>query len=585
MSHRGSLTLGNLAVSNFALLDNVEAELSPGLNVITGETGAGKSLFVDALEIALGGRALSEYIRTGASRATVQALFFAEDGGIVEPVLERLGIELGAEREILIERELRANGQNRARINGQLTSVSAIRDLARNLVDMHGQHAQQGLLQRSAQLEMLDALSGEKGRRLRTEVSGLYEQLSSVEDELQSIVGDEKERARRQDLLNYQLEEIDEAELRPNEDEELEHRGRILGNYEMLQSEISAIVSSLMDEEHGRSALLDQLGHMASTLRHLADIDDELTSVREAFDRVQFDLQEAARSLRHYRDGLNYDPAELRRIESRLDVLNGLMRKYGSSIEEIMAYRDEVAAAIDDLESSEQRAIELREQREEMLCRIAEKSGQLSRCRASTAEAIRGRVERELAELSMENTRFDVRLEREPHQEGVEVDGERVRLGPTGIDTVEFLISPNPGEPLKPLRQIASGGELARIMLALKNILAGAHGTPVLIFDEVDAGVGGEAGGAIARKLADLARSHQVLCVSHLAQTAAMADSHHHLEKKVVDGKTTSTLESLEGEKRMREIARMLAGDAGEALATEHARRLLEVAGNYKSRG
>ncbi len=579
-----TMVLGHLAVRDFALIEELEAELHPGLNVITGETGAGKSLFVDAVEITLGGRASSEYIRTGTPTAYVQALFFARAGSPPEGLFEETGTHVGEDGEILLERELRRDGQNRARVNGRLTSVNAIRKLAGAMVDLHGQHQQQGLMNGAQQLEVLDALGGEEVQSLRREVSRLHGELGEVRIQLRKYLGDEKERARELDLLRYQLEEIDAAELDPQEEEELGRTRKILGNLEVLRSGIAEVLGVLMDGAPGRPPAVDAFGELSGSLGRLAEIDDNLRVHADSMEAMQYEVQETARALRRYADGLQYDSSELRRVEDRLDAISRLKRKYGNTVGEVLQYREQMARRLQDIENSRERVEALRQREATVLSSVAGSAVRLSKLRRQTAERIREQVEDELADLSMADTEFDIVFNRQPDEGGVEVEGERVRCSETGIDRIEFMISPNPGEPLRPLRRIASGGELARIMLALRTILAGADSTPVLIFDEIDAGIGGEAGQAVAEKLAVLAGSHQILCVTHLPQIAAMADMHLRLHKETRQQRTISELVQVSGGERLAELARMLGGGVSEEAALEHAQRLLETASEWKRR-
>ncbi len=578
---RRSVILGRLAVEQFAIIDALEAELHPGLNVITGETGAGKSLFVDAVEIALGGRASAEYVRAGSDSAVVQALFFADDEEWDE--LEcRLGVRADDEGEILIERELRPGGRNIARINGRLVSVASIRSFAESVVDLHGQHEQQGLTTSSQQRDMLDALAGEELQRERAEVARLVGELQEVREKLKRYLGDEKERARELDLLYYQQREIDEADLEVGEEEELRRRQNVLGNVEFLREGVGETVSGLMDGGPGTPPLVDLLGERASTLRKMAEVDEDLASSASRMEAAQYDVQELARELRQYSERLDYDPAELRRVEERLDLISRLKAKYGSSVQEIIAYRDDVASKIRDIENSAEKVEELGNREQEILETLGSAAERLSAMRSDAAQEVRRRVERELEDLLMQDTQFDVVLDRVPDESGVAIDGENYRCSEDGVDRVQFMISPTPGEPLRPLHRIASGGEMARVMLALKNILADADRTPVLIFDEIDAGIGGKAGRAVARKLASLARSHQILCVTHLPQIACMADAHLLLRKETKDGRTVSHLSRLGGEDRLQELGRMLGGGAAGRAEREHASRLLEVADHWK---
>jgi len=566
--------LAHLQVKNFALIEDIEVELSDGLNVITGETGAGKSLFVDAMQVALGGRGSTEFVRTGAEEATVWALFDLPDSLHAQQILDDLGIE-APEATVLIEREIRRSGANRARINGRLASVATIAAFSKSMVELHGQHEQRGLISPNRQREILDSMGGPSLAAGLQAVESAVRRLRSIYERQREILGDSRERARRLDLLRYQRDEIDGAALDPHEEDELLDRRNVMANVQALRTGIGEAVTVLSEGDAGRVPMLEELGHLSASLGRLADMDPALGATQEVIHSAQLELEEAARALRRYLDCLDFDPQDRERVEQRLQLLTELKRKYGSSIQEVIAYGQEVVAEIARIESSEEEAERLGEEQLQAEREVAEAANALGAMRREAAESLRAGVESELADLHMENTRFAVHFERHEDPEGVPLGDGRFRVGLRGAEDVEFMISPNPGEPLMPLRRVASGGELARISLALESAAAAIESPPTLIFDEIDAGVGGRAGSAVARKLAGLARCHQVLCVTHLPQIASYADVHFYLAKHSSDERTVSTLTRLSAEQRVDEVARMLAGDIDREAAIAHARKMI----------
>ncbi len=564
--------LVQLEVKNFALIESIAVELEWGLNVITGETGAGKSLFVDAAQVALGGRASHDFIRSGSDRSEVRALFVLNHRRLPEALAEKLALD--EENTVLIERELRREGANRARINGRLASVNTIDEFASYMVELHGQHEQHRLLRADQQRALLDALGGETLEEERRQVADQYAAWRAVQEELTALLGDDAERARRLDFLRYQVQEIEAAELSPEEERELRERRKILGNLDQLREGLAEGMNLLSEGDPMHPALIEQMGQLVTMLGRLSEIDQTLEPAFSTSDGLQQQLQDLGRDLREHLDQLPFDPNELETIQERLQGIADLKRKYGATIADVLAYGDQARAEIERIESSEKRIEELKAKQEELEGQLANAAVVLSERRQETAQWLEVALIEALSDLQMEETQFEVAFEWPDDKHGIRIGDRRVRCSPHGADEVGFLISPNPGEPLMPLGKVASGGELARIMLALKNIAADADDTPTLIFDEIDAGVGGKAGQAVARKLASLARTHQVLCVTHLPQIAALADNHYHLRKRRVEGRTVTELLQLSGDDRVDELARMLGGDA-DATGREHARRLL----------
>ncbi len=566
--------LAHLQVKNFALIEGIEVEPGPGLNVITGETGAGKSLFVDAIQVALGARASTDLIRTGAGLAAVWALFELPNDARITALMEELGIE-APDNTILVEREIRRERANRAKINGRLASVSAITDFSAAMVELHGQHEQRGLLDPSRQLEILDTTGGEDLLATRSELRSLVGELRDIAQRQSGILGDERERARRLDLLRYQLSEIEAADLDVAEEEELLEQRKRMANLETLRSTGAKAVGLLAEGNPERPPLLEELGEIVDELERALALDSAIEDIHRGVQSGMLELEEAARSLRRYLEDLAFDEGDQRRVEERLQSLADLKRKYGASVSEVLEYAERVRGEIAEIESSEVEAQRLRERRSEVEQSLGVVAARLGHLRSQAAQRLEQMVEGELADLHMGDTSFEVRLTRREDPAGIPVDGKPTRVGSDGAEEVEFLIAPNPGEPARPLRRIASGGELARISLALESAAAGMESPPTLIFDEIDAGVGGRAGTAVARKLASLAAKYQVLCVTHLPQIAALADVHFYLTKEIRGDRTVSLLRRLEGDERIAEVARMLAGDIDREAALEHARSMI----------
>jgi len=572
--------LAYLQVRGFALIEHLEVELSPGLNILTGETGAGKSMFVDAVDVALGGRASSEYLRAGEETALVQAAFAVPRDSPARSLMAEAGMEPEEGELLVLEREINRSGRNVARVNGRLATVQLVRELAGQLCDLHGQHEHQSLLRPREQLELLDQFGGGDLLDLRQRLGAMHARLGSLRRRLGELGGDARDRAREMDLLQFQAGEIDSAELRAGEEEELKARRKVLGNIESLR-EGADFVLTLLAEGTGTGApsLADLLGEAAGRLDELAAIDESLAGIHQAAAAAGYELEEAGRQLRSYRDRLDYDPEELRQVENRMALLTRLKRKFGDSVEDVMEYRRQLQRRIESLRDSEQSADEIKSEMDATQGEMRELAACLSQKRREAADRLESMVEDELTDLLMGGTSFRVSFERagDESRDDPSTGDAVVQIGSLGYDRIEFMIAPNPGEPPMPLHRIASGGELARVMLALKRILAHLDRKPTLVFDEVDAGIGGKAGQAVARKMAHLARTHQVLCVTHLPQIAAMADAHYLMEKGDREGRTVTTMRRLEGEERTQEIARMLGGDVELEVARQHAGRLIEA--------
>ncbi len=550
--------LCQLRIENLAIIDTVEIEFSPGFNVLTGETGAGKSILLDALGLVLGERADPAMVRTGADRLRVNAIFQ------VSPDLHESLVELGVEPEeglLYLAREVQAGGRSTARINGQPVPLTVLKSLGERLVDLHGQHEHQSLLKASSHLEFLDRWLGEPALSLRQQVSETVSALSRARAELAEITERAREREQMRDLYQFQLNEIRHANPQLGEEEELQTEERRLTHAERLISLANEVYERLMGEE----SAYDRIAQASRSLTEIARIDPSTSAWQETLEGALAQVEEVAYHLRTYAESIEYDPERLEQVIQRLELLKRLKRKYGDTIEAVLAYADEVEEKLDAMEHQSEQREALEAQIAELEARAQSLCAELSALRQQGAKQFAESVQSHLQELAMAQAQFLVSIQPKP-------------MDSTGADAVEFLFSANPGEPPRPLTKIASGGEMSRVMLALKTVLANASPVPTLVFDEIDAGLGGRTAQSVAEKLSQLAKQFQVLCVTHLPQIASRADHHFQIEKQVLDGTTRVQVTPLDEEARVGEIARMLAGEPSET-ALQHARELLSAKG------
>lgn len=555
--------LKELYIKDLALIDELRAEFAPGFNVLTGETGAGKSILIDALNLVLGGRWEEAELRSGSDEALVEAAFEVEGVSQVAKLLEAEGILQEPGEYLVLRRQLLREGRSKAYINGRLSSAATLRALRGFLVDIYGQGQASSLLSPRKHLYLLDAYADlvEEVRAFR----GLYERLRQFQRELDELLSKEREKEKRQDLLEYQRKEIDAARLQEGEEEELLAERAILSNVERLYEAAEGAYSTLYAEE---GSILDQLFAMASKLKEASRIDPRLQDPLESLETARLSLEEAASALRDYRERVQFDPARLDAVEERLHEIGRLKRKYGSSIAEILRYREEIVKELEGLERSEERIQTLEREIGTLERELRIRASALSSKRAEAAKRLREEVLAELRVLSMPHAAFEVRITEET-------------LGPAGVDSAEFFVSYNPGEELKPLQKVASGGELSRTMLGIKTILAASDEIPTLVFDEVDVGIGGGMAEVVGRKLFACSLRRQVLSVTHLPQIAAFATAHFLVFKRAVKGRAEVALERLDQKRRVEELARMLGGK-GRAIPLQHAEEILERAERWK---
>ena len=558
--------LVELHVTNFALIDRLDLTFGAGLNILTGETGAGKSIIIDALGLALGGRAGADLVRTGAAKATVEAVFdltHAPDD--VRRRLSEAGLD-GEEDEdtLLVTRELaRAGGKSQCRVNGRLMPVAVLKEIAEGLVDVHGQHEHQSLLAADRHIDILDNWGGKDALALRQQVGTLFGEASALKREREQLRTDARERARMLDLYRFQSEELAAAALQPGEEEELAADRSRLANSEKLSAAAADAYATLSGAERGAGAL-DALNAALAAVEHMAALDEALLPLAETLQSAVSFAEDAARDLRVYQETVEFNPERLEEIETRLDLIRTLKRKYGETLEEIVAYGAELVGKLDALENSEAREEALTAAITKAEDKLNAAAARLTKARRKASENFGAGIARELADLGMAATKFEVPIEAQA-------------VTSKGADRVEFLLSPNPGEPLRPLAKIASGGEMSRIMLAMKSVLARTGAIPTMIFDEIDVGVGGRTAQTIGDKLEVLAREAQIMCITHLPQIASRAGTHFYIEKQVHEGRTTVSVSPLDSEGRIEEIARMLGGSRRSEAVVQHAREMLSV--------
>ena len=556
--------LTELRIENFAIIQHLDLELNAGLTTFTGETGAGKSIILDAIEALVGGRADLTQIRGGAERAILEAVFRipAANRQALVQILEREDL-LDDSDYVALGREIRREGRSAARVNGRSVNVSLLRELGSFLVDIHGQSDHLSLLNVRQHQVLLDHYAGDM--ELLESYRQSYQLLLALRRELAGLRQSEQDSTRRAEMLTFQLDEIEAARLQPGEEEPMRQERERLANAENLAGLAQKALVILDDGNPEAPALTDQFGEVVQALASLSRIDHGQARLYEQALTQAEALSDIIRDLREYVEKIEFNSHKLEQVEERLDLLHNLKRKYGNSIENILAFAKDAAQKLETITHAAERIAELEAEEKLILEKLVQKAGELSQKRHSASETLAHSVEEELADLRMAGARFMVDLRREPQPAGLAVaDGERVAFNENGVDQVEFLIAPNPGEGFKPLVKIASGGETSRLMLALKNVLARADSIPTLVFDEVDQGIGGRVGTVVGEKLWQLARRHQVFVVTHLPQLAAFGDQHYRVGKQIQDGRTITQVEKLTDTTRLDELAQML-GNLSEA--------------------
>ena len=579
--------LTELSIKNFAIIDNLKISLKPGLNILTGETGAGKSIIIDALNLALGERSSSELIRSGEKAASVESVFEISKNQKIKELLNDIGIKIEAGDDLIIKREITETGKSQVYINGERFNVSALSKIGEHLVDIHGQHDHQLLLRRENQLEVVDDYGNLLP--LRDEVGSRFLHLQKSDEEISELKKSYSEKVQKQDLLLFQIQEISKANIKTGEDEELKREKEILKNSLLLTQTVHKACEVIYDSDN---SAYNYLSSILPELSRISSIDEKLSPFRKKLEEILMEAREIASDLRSYAEGIDSDPKRLEEISERIDFLNRLKKKYNADIEKILKLKDSKQEELDKLENSGQEIEKLEASLNKLRSELEALSIDLSRKRKSVAAEIEKKVEKKMKGLRMEKARFRISF-----GEGLKDNGNNpssppfVKGGPggfsgentlykftrRGIDDIEFLISPNSGEELKPLSKIASGGELSRIMLAIKSMLAEADRVPVLVFDEIDSGIGGEVAKAVGEKLKEVSKSRQVLCITHLPQIAGFADTHFKVTKETINGRTVAKVHELDSKGRVEEIAKMLGGEKVTDISRKHAKEMLMV--------
>lgn len=588
--------LHELRIRNFAIIDQLELSFAPGLNILTGETGAGKSIILDALGMLLGNRAGTEWIRAGTDMAAIEGQFQLPENNDMTTDLRHALEEQGLDDAdnpnwLIVAREVRANGRNVCRINGRAVSLQILEDLTSRLVDIHGQGEHLNLLRPKTHIHLLDRYANLLP--LRKQVAAEVSQLRAVRTELQRLRNDARTVAQRIDLLSFQVGEIFDVALTAGEDSELESERRRLANAESLTKLATAAAAALHEGDYERPSAVDLISDAVGNLERLARIDPDMQQAALDGQVLLEQISDLARTLQDYAEDLEFNPERLSEVEERLELIGNLKRKYGDTIEQILEFGQRAQRDLEELSNWEAKSSDLEKREEQLLRKIGTLASELSAKRKVAGEQMAHQVEVELGDLRMNKARFGVIVEQRNDPEGAILgDGRRVAFDATGIDQVEFMISANPGEPLKPLAKVASGGETARIMLALKGVLTHADATPTLIFDEIDQGIGGRVGAIVGQKLWMLTGqksdvrsqkskgksqksvpvetltpvAHQVLCITHLPQLAAFGDSHFTVNKQVVningEERTKTVVTNLEGDARVHELMQMLGAES-----------------------
>ncbi len=537
--------ISNLHIKNIGIIDDISIDLNSGFNVLTGETGAGKTLIIDSLNIIAGGRFSKEMIRKGQEHSFVEACIYLPEN------------ENSVDGNIILSREIHTNGRNMCKINGRLVTVGELRQCMLDIIDIHGQHDNQTILNASSHIEYLDNFAGKELLELKKEYLEFYEQYNKIKFELKNNYGDDKEKKRKLDLLKYEENEIETAKLKKKEDEELENLRSKIINFEKISQNLE-----IADKQVNDNAL-DAITSAIRALEKIEDLDEKYAEKLDNLKSVYYDLQELSRDISSLNESTEFDEEERIQVENRLDLIFSLKRKYGNTIEEILNYKEEVTKQICKIENMEEYINKLKFEQEHLEKRMLDICINMNRVRQVSADKLSKKIDEQLEELEMKNAKITVLVKFNQNNE----------FNENGLDKVEFLIRTNIGEEEKPLIKIASGGEMSRIMLAIKNVLANVDKVPVLVFDEIDTGISGIAANKVAQKLKQISKKHQVLCVTHLAPIAAKGDYNYFISKDVIKEQTKTSIKLLQEEEIIKEIARIASGNQSQ-IALEHAREL-----------
>ncbi|MCQ4116184.1 DNA repair protein RecN [Ligilactobacillus sp. MP3] len=552
--------LQELSIKDFAIIDEIQISFQPKMTVLTGETGAGKSIIIDALGLLAGGRGSTEFIRKGEKKAVIQGLFTLPREANTYNILEEYGID-SEDGQIILQRDLYRGGRNICRINGMMVNLATLRKVGETLIDIHGQNEHQELMKPENHIDLLDEYD-KKTSELRNQYQVVYQNYRKLKLSMEKKEADEKAWAQRLDMLNFQVKEIGEAGLKINEEDELVEEKNKLDNFQAIHDALELSYQILSGEK------IDVVGNLGNAMNELSDVSDLSENLQEINTKISdafYSLEDIARDISDELDSMEWNGERLNEIEERLELIHQLKRKYGDTIEDILHYHSRIVKELREMENAEQNSEKQERQLSEALEKVKELAIKLSKQRKKSAKKLEKMIHEQLSALYMDKAVFEVKFLNNS------------KLYSKGIDKVEFYIQTNPGEEMGPLAKIASGGELSRIMLALKTIFSQKMGVTSIIFDEVDTGVSGRVAQAIAEKISQISNNSQVLCITHLPQVAAIADNHYYISKSVNDGRTETSLEELDEKQKIREIARMLSGSEITELTLKHAEELIKM--------
>ncbi len=565
--------LKSLSISNLAIIDKLSVDFEKGLNIITGETGAGKSIVMGALNLIFGERASSDDIRTGFDEAVIETSFDVKKNAIINFLLDEYGIEL-IDDSVFIKRVISRSGKNKCFINSTPIPVSKLKKIGDSLVDIHSQHQHQWLLDIDNHIVALDNYGHYE--KLLEKVNNSFHTYMSLREELNKLKKDESDKERLKDLLVYQIGEIENAGLVDGEDERLKEEREILLNSQLLM-DVTSRIYNILDEGsiYGKS-VVELLDEVKNEFSRIGKIDKKFATYFEELQNVVYQINDISANVMRYRDDIEFNQEGLDFIEERLELINKLKKKYGGSIENVKNSLEKFQKELDEIEHCDEKIKEIEKKLEDEKKQLSLCCKELSSKRKSVAQKLEKKIQAELEELNMPKTKIKIDITQLESSDGIEIDSANYRVTEEGIDNVEFLISPNVGEELKPLKKIASGGELSRIMLALKTILADVDSVPCMIFDEIDIGIGGETAKKVGEKLRSLSNSHQIICITHLPQIASEGSCHFAVEKKVAKGRTSTTMKKLSYDERIDEIAKLISGEKIDDISKEYAIQLLK---------
>ncbi|MGB3345967.1 MAG: DNA repair protein RecN [Candidatus Humimicrobiia bacterium] len=574
--------LKEIKVENIALIDKAHIKFSPGLTILSGETGAGKTLIVEALKLLVGEKADKDLIRSGKKNAYVEGYIELNNWPkLIKNLIKLKCVDEGCEY-LILGRKLDRDEKNLCYLNGRSTTLKTLKKIGNLILDLHGQHEHQSLLNVSNHLKLLDNFGKDKLEGLKKSYEKLFLERKKLLKKFFKLESTEKERLINR--LEYEKKEIERANIKIGEEEKLKTERDVLRNYENVYSLSKAIHDSLEREETDDEGLIEKISTLSNNADKLSSIDSKIKPYAEELKSVYYSLTDISSKISKYINSITYDPKRLEQVENRLYFISNLKRKYGSTIDEVLKYLNSVNNRLIELKNYEENLRKINKRLKECNTSLSEIASKLSQKREEIAKKLSIAISKELEELELRNCKFEVRFSRITNNEGILVDGENVKPFSNGVDKVEFLISPNPGEPLMPLTKIASGGEISRIMLAIKICLDEADEIPILVFDEIDVGIGGTAAPSVAAKLLKLSLLHQIFCITHLAPVGSMADTHFLIEKKLRKNRTITKVKKIKNDERIEEINRMLIGEKSTKISYKHARELLEKAKLFKKK-